>query len=45
MTQKCKQCNKNFKTLTEENLCYYCHVNKYHTPPTTGVYKIINKLK
>lgn len=26
---KCKQCNINFKTLTREILCAFCHKEKY----------------
>lgn len=33
------KCKKNYKVLTEEGLCYYCHVNKYGEPPKTGLYK------
>lgn len=41
---KCKSCNRNFNTLTDEKLCYYCHYEKHKSHPTTGVYKV-GKLK
>ena len=40
MKETCKDCGRNFKTLTDANLCYYCFVNKYGKPPNTGIYKI-----
>ncbi len=39
MTSTCNKCKKNYKVLTEEGLCYYCHVNKYGKPPTKGVWE------
>ena len=41
MTNKltCKSCNRNYKVLTEEGICWFCYHNKYRTVPTTGVYR------
>ena len=39
MKNKCKNCGKNYKVLTEEDLCYYCHVDKYGRPPKGGCYE------
>jgi hypothetical protein len=36
--QKCKKCNQGYKTLTEDNLCYYCFVKKHGSVPKTGLY-------
>jgi len=33
MTQTCKKCNKNYKTLTNEGVCYHCHIFKYGSAP------------
>ena len=33
-TQECKNCKRRYKLLTEEELCYYCHTNKYGEAPT-----------
>lgn len=35
---QCNHCKRRFKTLTDNNLCYYCYINKYGTIPTTGQY-------
>ena len=40
---KCKNCLRNFNTLTDENLCYCCYMAKYGKHPTSGVYRIIEK--
>jgi len=32
-TSQCRLCKRRFKKLTEEELCYYCHVNKYGSSP------------
>jgi len=31
MKQKCKECNRNFRNLTKESLCAYCHKIKYNS--------------
>lgn len=38
MKSQCKICKRRFKTLTEDNLCYFCHLEKYNKVPTKGVY-------
>ena len=38
-TSECKGCGRKYRTLTEEELCYACHVYKYDEPPKTGAYK------
>lgn len=38
-TQLCPNCKKRFKIL-EKELCYYCYIEKYKQPPSTGLYKI-----
>lgn len=43
-TSECVQCHKRYKVLTQESLCYFCHLYKYHEPPKTGAYKI-DKIK
>ena len=42
-TYKCKRCGRRFKIL-EKELCYYCFVEEYKQPPSTGCYRI-EKLK
>lgn len=32
-TSECIKCKRRFKRLTSENICYYCHINKYNKPP------------
>ena len=31
-TTECKGCKRRFKKVTEEDLCYGCHINKYGAP-------------
>ena len=38
-TSACSKCGKRYKTLTNEGLCYGCHINKYGDTPKTGQYK------
>jgi methionyl-tRNA synthetase len=38
-TSPCIKCNKRFKILTEEGLCYFCYKDKHGVPPTQGAYK------
>jgi len=33
MKDKCINCKKGFKILTEKDLCFYCHINKYKEFP------------
>jgi hypothetical protein len=35
----CKSCNRNYRVLTEEGICWFCYHHKYGATPTTGVYK------
>lgn len=32
-TSKCIQCERNFKNISEEGLCYYCYFQKYKKVP------------
>jgi len=32
-TQKCIKCKNNYKILTNENFCFYCHTRKYKVAP------------
>lgn len=34
MRDECKKCHKHYRTLTEEELCYFCHYDKYGSIPT-----------
>ena len=38
MRDKCRKCGRGFKVLTNQ-LCYFCHINKFKEPPTTGAYE------
>lgn len=35
---KCNKCKKNFRVLTTEDICYFCHINKYGVAPTQKQY-------
>lgn len=39
MTSQCEVCKRRFNVV-EKGLCYYCWIEKYGVPPTTGCYKI-----
>jgi len=34
----CEKCNKSFKTITSENICYYCFVKKHGVAPDKKQY-------
>lgn len=38
-TSQCKKCRKNYKVLTLDNMCYYCHVKVHGNPPTKGCWE------
>ena len=38
MKQECKKCFRRYNVLTEEGLCFHCHVKKYKAVPTKGCY-------
>jgi len=39
MKTKCKKCGRRFKVL-EKEICYYCYIEEFKQPPSTGLYKI-----
>ena len=43
MTTKCIDCNRNYKTICDDNRCYYCYIIKHNKVPDTGLYKIEKK--
>lgn len=32
-TQQCIRCNRNYRILTNKEICYHCHINKYGSSP------------
>lgn len=33
MKQACNKCHKHYNILTNEGICFYCHVDKYGIAP------------